>query len=330
MQTHRNHNGWSANARWTGGVCGVLALAVAGLLRAEIISDFNDGVPDWDIQFAGDVALEESDGMLTMNMDGNAWASFLWNKPVAVVEGVDLVLSLDLIDTQANGSAAVLVFGWDMNPDPNVAEGYYFAKHAGGIGLLKFRSVGKNDQVAVLIWENIGNRHSNITCSLTVRREGESLDFTIKVEERQPGVNGTRRVFYERSITDTPARDACYGSGWKPYACESGQVQDAPFLGDAEPWLGLGPTFGMTFPAVVRVDDFRFEHHSAMDIVKAVRLSWDAAVGERVVEGAIDPAGPWSEVTGRRFEESGVVEFWVDASVYPTMQFFRTRSPNAP
>lgn len=189
-----------------------------------MVSDFDDGVPDWTQSVLRGVTFIESGGHLVATgnipakIDCVTWnlSSFRWSQPVALRDGEVFELRVDLLELEPNDVQALLTY-----VELGVG-GYSLVKDRDEIWLSKFRWVdcGAN---APFFYEQIVTKNERVRLVLEFKKVGPSLQITSKVLD----LDRDNAVEFERTVTDSPDVDLTVrsfrGFTWSPDA-------GAPFL----------------------------------------------------------------------------------------------------
>ena len=298
-----------------------LTLAALGTAPAEgaIVSDFDDGVPDWDESVLRGVTFTESGGHLvaTGNIpaktDCVTWnlSSLRWFRPVALKDGEVFELRVDLLESEPNDVQALLTY-----VEPGVG-GYSLVKDRDEIWLTKFRWVdcGAN---APFFYEQILVKNERVRLVLEFRKAGTSLHITSKVIDLD-GMGYP--VVFERTVTDTtgvdPTVPSFRGFTWSPDA-------GAPFFNGTAVAVDVLSVADSAVPgARVVFDNLAYEPRPVLEVEKAVRLSWPAHFEGVQVLGAPTLDGPWTTISEPILKSNGSLLMTVPAPLSSTLRFFR-------
>jgi hypothetical protein len=296
----------------------------------QIISDFDDGVPDW--QFESGTMQQptfiESDGQLlmtaafpaTLGSMVNSFASLGWAVSHELVDAETIEVRVDIIRLSGTKAFAGIAkvsaaekgnYALLMN-----AEQVYLEKVDWASGLVFAR----------LFHDTVSLPTENLVLSLEMTRIVDSLRFTCRVLDQTH-----EAVLFERSVIDSPGID--------PTILEVPELNTLqtdpgpPYLICNSVFLHLDQiTDGNQPKAEVRYDNLRYESRSAalLQIEKAIRLSWPAFSTPFVVEGAPGVDGPWQEIDEPVVGWDGMNLMTVPAPVSETMKVFQLRQSEAP
>ncbi len=194
---------------------------------AMVLTNHHAVYPDWP---NGDLNTAPSDGVL------RAWAMFPpynptnpilslksleMNRDGEIMPGRDLEIRADVLRVTGDGAFASL--GWQL--DGFEAMGYFFLKGREDVALVKHRF--DEGIFAPLFWEHLAMPDRPVTMVLRF----QSSQAGLAIQARLLAAGSASRVIFERTVIDTPARDA---------------VSTAPAVlaASADPgpaWRGTGP-----------------------------------------------------------------------------------------
>jgi hypothetical protein len=310
-------------------------LAAAGLLlignaQGEIISDFDDGIPDWGVvtDRNGNPVFTESGGQLSIRNQvpatggnpANGIASVGWTHRVSITDGLTLEYRVDIVRTSRGDVIAGIeynceemgLYGLSVN-----GEGMWLEKVDYGSGLVFARLFHEVAPVKV----------SNVILSLALTGVGDSVRITGKVLDKE----NNDAVLIERTVMDTPGVDPTVSSAEGVTILQPDP--GPPFFRGVSVFLDLAQiTDGNQPEAEVVYDNFTFEQASAAElrVERAVRLSWPAFSKPFRVEGAPTVEGPWMEVTGPMVQVDMVNYLTVAAPESHGMEVFRLLEVESP
>ena len=186
--------------------------------ESKLFSDFNDGVSDWDGEFNpnnGVMTFAESNGRLTLtaNFTGatepgtlNTFGNVSWNQEpnLELQDNQALELRVDLVSINQDNVNAVV--GVDMT-----GGGYYFVMRRNAVFL------GKNGDGAFLQYfssDEVTLKNENVVLVLSLMRTSQDLLLTGKILDK----DANEAVLFERTVTDTPAKDPTTSGPFVPVA----------------------------------------------------------------------------------------------------------------
>jgi len=301
--------------------------------QVTVISDFNDGIADWDSgPNKPQVTAFEANGRLiirgqlpaTMGDLGNSIGGITWNRDRPIRDGETLETRVELIGT----SRSDVIAGMDYNATATSDLALYaMLKSADFIRLDKvlFSPTVPHIplQVAVFINDHQAIKHTNVVLCLALTGIGPSVRITIKVLD----MDNENAVLYERSFLDTPAVDATV---MDPLITNEGPDPGPPITMGTYTYLYINQfTDGLQPVAEVTFDNFVYEYRNAVELTieRAVRLSWPAFSTPHVVEGAPSVDGPWTLVPEPIFQTNFMNWMTVPVPLSQSMQVFRLRKP---
>ena len=307
---------------------GLVLVTLAGTpVHSAVVSDFEDGVPDWDQQVLRGVTFSESDGRLVASgtiparnycMTANL-SSLRWYESAALREAEVLVLRVDLLESSPNDVQALLTY---VTPNTG-GGGYSLVKDQDEIWLTKFQWVdcGAN---APFFYEQVAIKNERVRLVLELKKAGTSLEITSKVLD----LDDANAVLFAKTVTDTAAVDPTVPA-LRGYALAA----DAgpPIVnGSAVALDVLNVADTMQSSARVVFDDLAYERQPVLTVGKAVRLSWPASFTGMEVLGAPTVDGPWTKVAEPLMENEGRYLMTVPAPLSETLQVFRLEGTPGP
>jgi len=312
----------------TGRLLAVEALLISGFVltgHAEnvIISDFDDGIPDWDVvnDRNGNPVFTESGGTLSIRNvfpdtggdPANAIAGVGWAHSQTVTDGQTLEYQVDVIQTSQGDVVAGIEY--------NCAEmGLYgLAVNQEGMWLDKV-DYSSGLVFARFFHEQTALKMTNVSLSLALTGVGDVVRITAKLLDK----DSDNAVLIERTVMDTPGVDPTVTTG--PGSAVLQPDPGAPYVLGISAFLDLVQFSDGNQPEVeVIYDNFCWGSRSAAELTieRAVRLSWPAFSTPFVVEGAPAAAGPWTPVNEPVFRTNWMNWMTVLAPVSQTMQVFR-------
>jgi len=321
--------------RKTGVSLAASLLAAAGLLlignaQGEIISDFDDGIPDWGgvTDRNGNPVFTESGGQLSIRNQvpatggnpANSIASVGWGTGLHITDGLTLEYRVDIVRT----SRGDVITGIEYNCEEMGL--YGLAANEEGMWLEKV------DYSAGLVFARLFHevaplKMNNVTLSLALTGVGDSVRITGKVLDKE----NDDAVLIERTAMDTPGVDPTVSSAEGVTILQPDP--GAPFFRGVSVFLDLAQiTDGNQPEAEVVYDNFTVEQSSAAELraERAVRLSWPAFSKPFRVEGAPSVEGPWIEVTGPIVQVNMVNYLTVAAPESNSMEVFRLQEVDSP
>jgi hypothetical protein len=313
-------------AQTLGTIIGLTVLILnAAPVRSAVVSDFDDGMPDWDQVVLRGVTFSESDGRLVAGgtiparnycMTANL-SSLRWYESVAVREGEVFVLRADLLESNHDDVQALLTY-------VNIGGGgYSLVKDQDVIWLTKFQWVdcGAN---APFFYEQVPTKNERVRLVLELKKAGTSLEITSKVLD----LDDAYAVLFEKTVTDTAAVDPTVAAlrGYS-LAADAG----APIVsGTAVALDVLNVADTIQSSARVVFDNLTYERQPVLSVEKAVRLSWPASFTGMEVLGAPTVDGPWTTIAEPVIESAGNYLMTVPSPLSETLRVFRLEGTPGP
>jgi len=265
-----------------------LALLLPAQPCAELVTDFNDGVPDWAAEAPawitpapdwGDrVVFEERDGSLNMRLTGPVSGIVHWKRDTSITEGTSAEVRLDVVQSAGFAFGMVGLMG---SPAPQIEVGYYLLITPWWVAPVEYRldysrsaygEVDNNPQWTFLTPWYRNLLYSNVTFGMEVTGVGDAVRITVSVWDRSP----ERRLMFRQSVLDPV----------NPSGGDLGQ----PFRSFSHVFVGMHRLPSTQFPDTMAVDNLHYTYGPADPFV-AVK----AAVGRSI--NAHDVGGVASHFT---------------------------------
>ncbi|MCP5521607.1 MAG: ester cyclase [Verrucomicrobiales bacterium] len=218
----------------------ILTLLSSTAAHAELISDFNDGVPDWDslgVGF-GTASFEEAEGHLAIEITGGNTVAATWNRNVELVEGARTEVRVDLVAHDGGGA----MLGFKGLREPQLEVGYYAMLYQNWIAVIEYQlplDGPYSPEWGFVIPQVSGLSHLDVTYGLALTKSGDGVEITLSVWDRTP----------ERNLLFTQTALDSVNSG--------GGSLDQPFLAFSGIFVGMvDPPF---FPQRLVVDNLELE-----------------------------------------------------------------------
>lgn len=305
---------------------GLFLVALAGTpIHSAVVSNFDDGVPDWDEAVLRGVSSSESGGQLVAS--GNIPArnncvtvnlsSLRWYESVALREDEVFVLQVDLLELGPNDVQALLTY-----VTPGVG-GYSLVKDEDEIWLTKFQWVdcGAN---APFFYEKVATRNGRVRLALELKKAGANLEITSKVLD----LDDPHAVLFEKTVIDTPGVDptvsAFRGYSWSADA-------GPPILNGTAVALDVLNVADTTQPSArVVFDNLAYARQPLLTAERAVRLSWPTSFPGMDVLGAPTVDGPWTKIAEPIVESEGNCLMTVPSPLSESLRVFRLERTPGP
>jgi len=306
-----------------------LALLQSGNAGSHLVSDFDDGVPDW--RFRGgtiqEAAFVESDGQLVMsgwfpatqgNM-ANSFAAVGWGLGAHQLrDGQTIDFRVDLVSTsRADVLAGIeLVFGSDSGGYALMmnGQGVYVDKVYWGAGLVFAR----------LFYEPVTLPTGNVVLAFAVTRVGDSLQLTGRVLDK----SNHEAVLFERTVIDTPEVDPTVSEF--PGITNLQPDPGAPFFRGVGLYLHLDQISDGEQPtAEVVYDNLTYADYGTIPLIierqvnGSMELAWPTLPTPLSLQEAPTVEGPWTDVIEWIEEFEGTNYLSLPAVGPETMRVFR-------
>lgn len=303
------------------------------MAELKILSDFNDGVPDWsevqDFSFTRE-AFEE-DGFLNIrtgftsasgNNIANTHAQKNWINNFSVRDGDTTTLSVDLIDVSADdvniGLSAVSLASFGAY---NI---YIGSDH---IALEKRPLNPWPVQKVTFAYRELEFERRHLRISLSITGVGPSVLLNAKVSSlTDPGL-----ALFSESFLDTRSRDASVPFPEAPYFPHQADP-GAPYRAMEMTTLLMEQfTDGTKGDIWARFDNLTCETTGPLitSIVPAVQVTWPDYQKEFRLQSSPSPSGPWSFIDLPVSTADGFNQVIAPTVGGPVGMFFRLADPEA-
>lgn len=311
-----------------------------------LLSDFNDGIPDWVAGGIAPLVATETGGQLSLKAVwpstqgnlANSVGGVGWPITHPTSDGETVEYRVDLV--RASDPSIFAHMQIDASNKPG--EGAYaYLKNSNEISLTKIRFEQGFGLVvvAVLFRDEIQTKHEGVTLSASLTRVGSTLFFTYRVLDTE----NDGAVLYERTVRDSPAIDPTV-SDWPglnnltldeagtPYGVQGFQNIagfNGIWLGQARVTDGNDPEGEIIYDNLIReIHGPRVSNVQRVDLPNdqlGVKLSWLPFSSPIVVEGSPSVDGPWSQVTEPTVDANGMKEITIPFSPSNPLRIFRLK-----
>jgi hypothetical protein len=305
----------------------LLGTTIANQTWSAIVSDFDDGAPDWDGKQVRGADFSESGGRLVASGTIPAkvencitWnlTAVWWNRSVVANEGEVLSFQVDLVESSHNDVQVLLEY------TAYGTGGYALIKDEDEIWLTKFDWSDCGVGNAPFFYEPAVVKNERVRLVLELKPVDTSMEITSKVLDLDDG----GAVLFERTVIDTAAVDPTISS-FRGYAwsADSGP----PILGGTRVGVAVINVANTPQSAVrFTFDNLIYERRPVLKVKNAVRLSWPVSSGEMEVLGAPNVDGPWTPILEPIMESDGAYLMTVPAPLSETMRYFRLEEASSP
>ena len=307
-------------------------LLQTGTAETYLVSDFDDGIPDWDGEGGAAGEHVESGGQLSLRARlpatvgnlANSSMSLGWAMMHIIADEFTFEYRVDLIRT----SRADVLAGLEFNC---LEQGIYALFLSQTEVFLHKAYYGSGFVPACLFHDSLPLSTSNVVLSLALTRVNDSLRITTRLLDK--GENEV--VLFERTVIDTPGIDPTVDQA--PRISNLQPDPGPPYFNGVNVWLHVAQvTDGNQPEAEVVYDNFTYSYGRNVKLMitkkagNEVCLAWPILSTPLIVEEAPGVDTLWAEVVESPVPLNGTNYLTVPISAGEPLKLFRLREVTNP